>query len=71
MRNNGHFCNTEDCSDTIGVECSGPMQGDCVPSQFLKPYLMYSAIDIASTTLDFPKGNVEDRIIDSLPSCSA
>jgi hypothetical protein len=47
------------------------MQGDCVPSQFSKPYLMYSATDAASMVLDFSKGNVEDGIVDSPPSRSA
>jgi hypothetical protein len=47
------------------------MQGDCVPSQFSKPYLMYSATDTASAALDISKGNVEDGVVDSLPSHSA
>jgi hypothetical protein len=44
------------------------MQCDCVPSQFSKPYLMYSATDATSAALDFSKGNVEDRVVDSPPS---
>jgi hypothetical protein len=59
-----------DRSDTIGAECSGSIQGDCVPSQFSKPYLMYSATDAASAALDFSKGNVEDGVVDSPPSHS-
>ena len=55
----------EDCSDTIGAECSGLMQGDCVPSQFSKPYLMYSATDVASAALDYSKRNVEEGVLDS------
>jgi hypothetical protein len=47
------------------------MQGDCVLSQFSKPYLMYSATDAASMALDFSKRNVEDGTIDSPPSRSA
>jgi hypothetical protein len=62
-RNHGPFCSTADRSDTIGVECFGSIQGDCVPSQFSKPYLMYSATDTASAALDFSKGNVEDRAL--------
>jgi hypothetical protein len=46
------------------------MQGDYVPSQFSKPYLMYSATDAASAALDFSKGNVEDGVVDSPPSRS-
>ena len=69
-RNDGHFCRREDRSETIGAECFGSMQGDCVPSQFSKPYLMYSVTDAASTALDFSKENVEDGVVDSLPSCS-
>jgi hypothetical protein len=46
------------------------MQGDYVPSHFLKPYLMYSATNVASATLDFSKGNVEDGVVDSPPSRS-
>jgi hypothetical protein len=47
------------------------MQGNCVKFQFLKPYLMYSATDAASAVVDFAKGNVEDKVVDSPPSCSA
>jgi hypothetical protein len=47
------------------------MQGNCVPSQFSKPYLLYSAIDVASAALDFSKGNVEDGVVDSPPSHTA
>jgi hypothetical protein len=47
------------------------MQGDCVPSQFSKVYLMYSATDAASAALDFSKRNVEDGVVDSPPSRSA
>jgi hypothetical protein len=70
-RNGGPFCTTEDRSDTIAAECSRSIQGDCVPSQFSKPYLMYSATDVALAALDFSKGNVEDGVVDSPPSCSA
>ena len=47
------------------------MQGDYVPSQFSKPYLMYSATDAALVALDFSKENVEDEVVDSLLSRSA
>jgi hypothetical protein len=52
----------------VDAECSGSIQGDCVPSQFSKPYLMYSATDVASATVDFAKGNVEDSVVNSPPS---
>jgi hypothetical protein len=71
VRNDGPFCSTADRSDTIGAECPGSMQGDCVPSQFSKLYSMYSTTDAASAALDFSKGNVEDGIVDSPPSRSA
>jgi hypothetical protein len=64
-------CSTEDRSDNVNIECSGSMQGNCVKFQFLKPYLMYSATDAASAVVDFAKGNVEDKVVDSPPSCSA
>ena len=70
MRNNGPFCSTEDRSDTIDVECFGSMQGDCILSQFSKPYLMYSTTNVASVVLDYSKGNVEDVVIDNLPNRS-
>jgi hypothetical protein len=70
-RNDGPFFSTADHSDTIGAECSRSIQGDCVPSQFSKPYLMYSATDATSAALDFSKGNVEDGVVDSPPSRSA
>ena len=71
MPSDGHFYSTEDRSDTIGAKCSDSMQSNCVPSQFSKLYLMYSATDAASADLDFSKGNVEDGVVDSPPSCSA
>ena len=37
-------------------------------SQYSKLYVLFSAIDIASTTIDFSKRNVNDKIVDSLPS---
>jgi hypothetical protein len=32
---------------------------------------MYSATDVASATVDFVKDNVEDGVVDSLPSSGA
>ena len=61
----------EDRSETIGAECSGSMQGDYVPSQFSKPYLMYSTTDATSAALVFSKGFVEDGVVDSPPNYSA
>ena len=61
----------EDRTAKIDAECSGSIQGDCVPSQCSKPYLIYSTIDVASATVDFAKGNVEDGVVNNLPSCSA
>ena len=53
------LCSIEDCTAEVDAKYSRSIQGDCVPSQFMKPYLMYSTIDVASTTVDFAKGNVE------------
>jgi hypothetical protein len=61
-------CSMEDCTAGVDAEFSGSIQGDCVPSQFSKPYLMYSAIDAASAVVDFAKGNAEDDVVNSPPS---
>jgi hypothetical protein len=61
----------DDRTAGVDAECSGSIQGDCVPSQFSKPYLMYSAIDAASTIIDFAKGNVKDSVVNSAPSRGA
>ena len=61
-------CNMEDHTAGVDAERSGSIQGDCVPSQFLKPYLMYSTIDAMSAVVDFAKGNVEDGVMNSPPS---
>jgi hypothetical protein len=61
----------EDRTAGVDAECFGSIQGDCVPSQFSKPYLMYSATDVAFATVDFAKGNVEDGVINSPPSRGA
>jgi hypothetical protein len=61
----------EDRTARVDAECSGSIQRDCVPSQFSKPYLMYSATDAASATVDFIKGNVEDGVVNNPPSRGA
>jgi hypothetical protein len=53
------------------AECSGSIEGHCLPSQFSKPYLMYSATDVASAAVDFVKGNVEDGVVNNPPSRDA
>ena len=58
----------QDHSDTISAEYSRSMQGNYVPFQFSKLYLIYSATDVVSAALDFSMGNVEDRVVDSPPS---
>jgi hypothetical protein len=65
------LCNLEDRTAGVDAECFESIQGDCVPSQSSKPYLMYSTTDVASTTVDFTKGNVEDGVVNSPPSCGA
>ena len=61
----------EDQTARVDAECSGSIQGDCVPSQFSKPYLVYSAIDATCATIDFAKGNIEDGVVNSPPSRGA
>ena len=59
----------EDRIAEVDAKCSRSIQGDCVPSQFSKLYLMYFATNVASTIVDFAKGNIEDGIVSSPPSC--
>ena len=40
----------------------------CGQSQYSKPYVLFSATDAASATIDFSKSNVDDGIVDSPPS---
>jgi hypothetical protein len=61
-------CSTGARSARAEAECSGSIEEHCFPSQFSKPYLMYSATNAASAAVDFAKGNVEDGIVDSPPS---
>jgi hypothetical protein len=61
-------CSTRPRSAKAMVEYSGSIEGHCLPSQFSKPYLMYSATDTASAAIDFAKGNVEDGVVNSPPS---
>ena len=61
----------KDHTTGVDVECSGLIQKDYVPSQFSKLYLMYSATDATSTAVNFTKGNVEDGVVNSPPSCGA
>jgi hypothetical protein len=62
------LCSMEDCIAVVDAKCSRSIQGDCVPSQFTKLYLMYSATDAACAAVDFAKGNVEDGIMNNPPS---
>ena len=43
-------------------------QGRCGPSQYSKPYVMFSATDVASAAIDFSKTDVNDGVVDSPPS---
>ena len=61
----------EDRTAKVDAECSRSIQGDCVPSQFSKPYLMYSATNAASVIVDFAKGNIKDDIVNNPPSHGA
>jgi hypothetical protein len=64
-------CSTGARSARVEVECLGSIEEHCLPSQFSKPYLMYSATDVASAAVDFAKGSMEDGIVNSPPSRDA
>ena len=64
-------CSTRARSARAEVECLGSFEEHCLPSQFSKPYLMYSAIDVALVAVDFAKGNVEDGVVNNPPSRDA
>jgi hypothetical protein len=70
-RNVDPSCSTGLRSARAEAECSGPIDGHCLPSQFSKPYLMYSATNAASAVIDFAKGNVEDGMVNIPPSRDA
>ena len=40
----------------------------CGQSQYSKPYILFSATDAASAAIDFSKSNVNDGVVDNLPS---
>ena len=61
----------EDRSAVVDAECFGSIQGDCVLSQFSKPYLMYSTTNVAFATIDFAKDNVEDSVVNNPLSSGA
>ena len=42
--------------------------GSCGTAPLSKPYMLCSAADAASAAIDYLKGNIEDRIVDSPPS---
>ena len=42
--------------------------GSLAPLQYSKPYVLFSATNVASAAIDFSKGNVEDGVVDSPPS---
>jgi hypothetical protein len=64
-------CNTRAGSARAEAECSGSIEEHCLPSQFSKPYLMYSATDAASAAVDFAKDSLEDGVVNSPPSRDA
>ena len=41
---------------------------DCGQSQYSKPYVLFSAIDVASASIEFSKSNVDNGIVYSPPS---
>ena len=43
-------------------------KGGCTLSQYPKPYVLFSAINVASAAIDFSRKNVDDGIVDSPPS---
>ena len=42
--------------------------GSCGTAPLSKPYMLCSATEAASATIDYSKGNIEDRVVDSPPS---
>ena len=56
---------TKACSTRAEVQYLESIEEYCLPSQFSKLYLMYSATDVASTAIDFTKENVEDGVVNS------
>ena len=70
-----------DSSSLLGGEtqCTKSMHGSlmsggsksaregCALSQYLKPYVLFSACNAASTAIDFSKRNVDDGVVDSPP----
>jgi hypothetical protein len=64
-------CSTGAGSARAEAECSGSIEEHCLPSQFSKPYLMYSETDATSAAVDFAKGSLEDGVVNSPPSWNA
>ena len=44
------------------------MQASCAPFHFSKPYVLFFATDAVTAAIDFCKGNVDDDVVESLPS---
>ena len=66
----GPCCSTEDCCNNVDAKYSGSMQGNFIPFQFLKLYLMYSATNSTFVAIYFAKDNMEDGVVDNLLSHS-
>ena len=58
-------------STRVEVECSRSFEEHCLPSQFSKPYLIYSTTNATSVAINFAKGSLEDGVVNSPPSWDA
>jgi len=47
---------------------SASASGSGMPSSYSRPFFVGSATDMASTAIEFSKGNVEDGVVDRSPS---
>ena len=64
MNGGGTQC-TESVHGSLLSGRSKSAQGRCGPSQYSKPYVMFSATDAASAAIDFSKKDVNDGVVDS------
>ena len=67
MKGGGTQC-TEFVYGSLLSGRSKSAQRRCGPSQYSKPYVMFSVTDAASAAIDFSKKDVNDGVVDSPPS---
>ena len=59
---------TESARGSLLFGRSKSRNGGCALSEYSKPYVLFSATDAASATIDFSKKSVDDGVVDSPPS---